>query len=115
MIPIWGDGKQTRSFMYIDDCVRGTQMITAADDPDPVNLGSAELVTINQLVDIVEEHRRGHPRREYDLTAPQGVRGRSSDNTEILRRHGWEPSTSLAEGLERTYHWIYDEVKQSLA
>jgi GDP-D-mannose 3',5'-epimerase len=115
VIPIWGDGKQTRSFTYIDDCVRGTQLITDGDDPNPVNLGSAELVTINQMVDIVEGIAGVTLRREYDLTAPQGVRGRSSDNTEILRRHGWEPSTSLAEGLERTYHWIYDEVKRSLA
>jgi len=114
-IPIWGDGKQTRSFMYIDDCVHGTQMITDADDPEPVNLGSAELVTINQLVDIVQDIAGITVEREYDLTAPQGVRGRSSDNTEIVRRYGWEPSTTLADGLERTYRWIFDEVKQSLA
>jgi nucleoside-diphosphate-sugar epimerase len=114
-IPIWGDGKQTRSFMYIDDCVYGTQMITDADDPEPVNLGSAELVTINQLVDIVSEIAGITVEREYDLTAPQGVRGRSSDNTEIVRRYGWEPATTLADGLERTYRWIYDEVKKTLA
>ncbi|HLY33526.1 MAG TPA: NAD-dependent epimerase/dehydratase family protein [Jatrophihabitantaceae bacterium] len=113
-IPIWGDGKQTRSFMYIDDCVYGTQMITAADDPVPVNLGSAELVSINQLVDIVQGIAGVTVEREYDLTAPQGVRGRSSDNTEIVRRYGWQPSTTLADGLERTYRWIYDEVKKSL-
>jgi nucleoside-diphosphate-sugar epimerase len=114
-IPIWGDGKQTRSFMYIDDCVYGTQMITDGDDPVPVNLGSAELVTINQLVDIVQDIAGITVEREYDLTAPQGVRGRSSDNTEIVRRYGWEPSTTLADGLERTYRWIFDEVKKSLA
>jgi GDP-D-mannose 3', 5'-epimerase len=115
VIPIWGDGKQTRSFMYIDDCVYGTQMITDADNPEPVNLGSSELVTINQLVDIVEGIAGITLQREYDLTAPQGVRGRSSDNTEIVKRYGWEPSTTLADGLERTYGWVYDEVKKSLA
>jgi len=114
-IPIWGDGKQTRSFMYIDDCVYGTQMITNSDDPEPVNLGSAELVTINQLVDIVSEIAGVTVEREYDLTAPQGVRGRSRDNTEIVRRFGWQPSITLADGLERTYSWIYDEVKKTLA
>jgi GDP-D-mannose 3',5'-epimerase len=115
VIPIWGDGKQTRSFMYIDDCVYGTQMITDADNPEPVNLGSSELVTINQLVDIVEGIAGITLQREYDLTAPQGVRGRSSDNTEIVKRYSWEPSTTLADGLERTYGWVYDEVKKSLA
>jgi nucleoside-diphosphate-sugar epimerase len=114
VIPIWGDGKQTRSFMYIDDCVFGTQLITGSDDPTPVNLGSDELVTINQLVDIVEGIAGVTLEREYELTAPQGVRGRSSDNTEIKARFGWAPPTSLADGLERTYRWVYDEVKKSL-
>ena len=114
-IEIWGDGQQTRSFMYIDDCVHGTQMITAADDPNPVNLGSDELVTINQLVDIVEKIAGITLERKYNLTAPQGVRGRSSDNTEILRRYGWAPATPLAEGLERNYRYVYDEVKKTLA
>jgi nucleoside-diphosphate-sugar epimerase len=115
VIPIWGDGTQTRTFMYIDDCVTGAQMITAGDSPEPVNLGSDELVSINQMVDIVEQIAGVTLERQYDLSAPQGVRGRSSDNTEILRRYGWEPSTTLADGLERTYRWIYDEVKQSLS
>jgi GDP-D-mannose 3',5'-epimerase len=114
-IPIWGDGKQTRSFTYIDDCVRGTQLITNADDPNPVNLGSDELVSINEMVDIVEDIAGITLKRQYDLTAPQGVRGRSIDNTEIERRYGWVPSTTLADGLERTYAWIFDEVKKSLA
>jgi nucleoside-diphosphate-sugar epimerase len=114
-IEIWGDGKQTRSFMYIDDCVRGTQMITASDYAEPVNLGSAELVTINEMVDIVEQIAGIRLERRYDLSAPQGVRGRSSDNTEIRRRFGWEPSISLATGLERTYAWVSDQVRQSLA
>ena len=114
-IEIWGDGRQTRSFTYIDDCVHGTRMISDADDPNPVNLGSDELVTINQLVDIVEAIAGISVERQYNLGAPQGVRGRSSDNTEILRRYGWAPSTSLTDGLERTYRWVYDEVKRSMS
>jgi GDP-D-mannose 3',5'-epimerase len=113
-IEIWGDGEQTRTFMYIDDCVRGTRMITSSDDPEPVNLGSDELVSINQMVDIVEKIAGITVTRRHNLTAPQGVRGRSSDNTEIVRRFGWAPSTPLADGLERTYAWIYDEVTKSL-
>jgi nucleoside-diphosphate-sugar epimerase len=114
VIEIWGDGEQTRTFMYIDDCVYGTRMITESDDPDPVNLGSDELVSINELVSIVEEIAGVTLERRHDLSAPQGVRGRSSDNTEIKRRFGWAPSTSLREGLERTYAWIHDEVKATL-
>jgi len=114
-IDIWGDGKQTRTFMYIDDCVHGIRMITDGDDPDPVNLGSDELVSINELVDIVSGIAGITVERSHDLSAPQGVRGRSSDNTEIVRRYGWAPSISLADGLERTYRWVYDEVKRSLA
>jgi nucleoside-diphosphate-sugar epimerase len=115
VIPIWGDGTQTRTFMYIDDCVHGTQMILNGDDPRPVNLGSDEKVSINELVDIVEQIAGVTLEREYDLTAPQGVRGRSSDNTEIVARYGWAPSTKLHDGLERTYKWIYDEVSKTLA
>ncbi len=113
-IPIWGDGRQTRSFTYIDDCVYGTQLITDGDDPNPVNLGSDELVTINEMVDIVEGIAGVTLARVYDLSAPQGVRGRSSDNTAIVRRYGWAPSTTLTDGLERTYAWIFDEVKKTL-
>ena len=114
-IEIWGDGKQTRTFTYIADCVKGTRMITEGDYSEPVNLGSDELVTINQMVDIVEQIAGVALDRTHNLTAPQGVRGRSSDNTEMLRRYGWAPSTTLADGLERTYRWVYDEVKRSLA
>jgi len=96
--------------MYIDDCVAGSQMITAGDSAEPVNLGSAELVTINQLVDIVEDIAGVRLRREHDLSAPQGVRGRNSDNTMIQRLYGWEPSVSLRDGLEKTYAWIHDQV-----
>jgi len=113
-LEIWGDGEQTRSFMYIDDCLRGTKMIMAADSADPVNLGSSELVSINQLADIVEEIAGIHCRRSYRLHAPQGVRGRNSDNTQIMAAYGWEPSISLADGLERTYQWVHDEVKRSM-
>jgi GDP-D-mannose 3', 5'-epimerase len=114
-IEIWGDGKQTRTFTYIADCVKGTRMITDGDSGEPVNLGSDELVTINQMVDIVEQIAGVTLERNHNLSAPQGVRGRSSDNTEMLRRYGWAPSTSLADGLERTYRWVFDEVKRSLA
>jgi GDP-D-mannose 3',5'-epimerase len=109
-IEIWGDGHQTRSFMYIDDCVQGTQMITKGDSPIPVNLGSAELVSINQLVDIVEDIAGVRLDRRHNLDAPQGVRGRNSDNTLMRQIYGWEPSISLRDGLERTYSWIYDEL-----
>jgi nucleoside-diphosphate-sugar epimerase len=114
-IEIWGDGKQTRTFTYVADCVKGTRMITDGEYSEPVNLGSDELVTINQMVDIVEQIAGVTLERSHNLTAPQGVRGRSSDNTEMIRRYGWAPSTSLADGLERTYRWVYDEVKRSLA
>jgi nucleoside-diphosphate-sugar epimerase len=109
-IEIWGDGEQTRSFMYIDDCVEGTLRITGSDVTEPLNLGSNELVTINQLVDIAEDIAGIELERHYKLDAPQGVRGRNSDNTLIQRELGWEPSTSLADGLERTYRWIHDQM-----
>jgi GDP-D-mannose 3', 5'-epimerase len=109
MITIWGSGQQTRSFMYIDDCIRGTQAIMASDIEDPINLGSSELVTINQLVDMVEEIAGVKLKRNYDLTAPKGVNGRNSDNTRIQLLLGWEPSIPLAEGLRKTYAWIYDQ------
>ena len=109
-IEIWGDGEQTRSFMYIDDCLLGTTRIMESDILDPINLGSSELVTINQLVDIVEEIAGVRLKRRYDLDAPKGVRGRNSDNTLIRERLGWEPSTPLGDGLEKTYAWIYDEL-----
>jgi nucleoside-diphosphate-sugar epimerase len=109
-IEIWGDGHQTRSFMWIDDCVKGTQMIMDGDFVEPLNLGSSELVSINQLVDIVEDIAGVKLKRRHDLKAPKGVNGRNSDNTLIQRIFGWEPSTRLREGLERTYAWIYDQM-----
>ena len=113
-IEIWGDGEQTRSFMYIDDCLHGTQMILAGDSPEPVNLGSSELVSINQLVDIVEEIAGVRLQRHYNLDAPKGVRGRNSDNTLIRQVYGWEPSVSLRDGLERTYAWVFDQARAAL-
>ena len=113
-IPIWGDGEQTRSFMYVDDCLQGSQLILRGDSPEPVNLGSSELVSINGLVDIVEGIAGIRCEREYQLDAPQGVRGRNSDNTQILETYGWEPSITLLDGLEQTYRWVYDQVKLSL-
>jgi nucleoside-diphosphate-sugar epimerase len=107
-IEIWGDGTQTRSFMYIDDCIRGTLAIAASDILDPINLGSSELVTINQLVDIAEEIGGVRLARTYNLSAPKGVNGRNSDNTRIRDALGWEPSIKLRDGMERTYRWIHD-------
>ena len=109
-IEIWGDGEQTRSFMYIDDCLKGTLDIMASDIAEPINLGSSRLVSINQLVDIVERIAGVKLKRRYVLDAPLGVRGRNSDNTLILARLGWEPSITLEDGLERTYRWIYDQM-----
>ena len=109
-IEIWGDGEQTRSFMYIDDCIRGTSMIAGGPHAEPINLGSSELVTINHLVDIVESIAGVELERRYRLEAPQGVRGRNSDNTLIKQRFGWEPSVALADGMEKTFAWIYDQL-----
>jgi GDP-D-mannose 3',5'-epimerase len=108
-IEIWGDGSQTRSFMYIDDCIHGTLAIAGSGILEPINLGSSELVTVNQLVDIVEEIAGIELRRSYNLGAPKGVNGRNSDNTMIRRELGWEPSIRLRDGMERTYRWIHDE------
>ena len=109
-IEIWGDGHQTRSFMYIDDCTKGTQMIMESDIHEPINLGSSELVTINQLVDIVEEIAGVKLERKYDLNAPKGVNGRNSDNTKIHSYLGWEPSIRLKNGMAKTYEWIETEM-----
>jgi nucleoside-diphosphate-sugar epimerase len=109
-IEIWGDGKQTRSFMYIDDCTRGTQAIMESEIHEPINLGSSELVTINQLVDIVEDIAGVKLDRRYKLDAPKGVNGRNSDNTKIVNYLGWEPSIRLKDGLAKTYEWIAKEM-----
>lgn len=112
-IEIWGDGFQTRSFMYIDDCVKGTQMIAQSQILEPINLGSSELVTINELVDLAESFAGIKLKRHHKLNAPLGVRGRNSDNTLILDRLHWEPSITLSQGLEKTYRWIYDQMVKS--
>lgn len=109
-IEIWGDGEQSRSFMYIDDCVEGTLRLTASDVDEPLNIGSSELVTINQLVDIVEGFEGITLERDYKLDAPQGVRGRNSDNTLIQQKLGWEPSIPLREGMRKTYDWIKQQM-----
>jgi len=112
-IEIWGDGEQTRSFMYIDDCLKGTLDIMASNIQEPINLGSSQLVTINQLVDIVERIAEIKVQRRYDLNAPKGVRGRNSDNSRIRSLLDWEPAIQLEDGLEKTYRWIYDQIASS--
>jgi nucleoside-diphosphate-sugar epimerase len=111
VIDIWGDGQQTRSFMYIDDCIHGINAIFASDILEPINLGSSELVTVNQLVDIVEDIAGITLERRYQLDAPKGVNGRNSDNTKIREYLGWEPSIRLRDGMERTYAWIREEYR----
>jgi nucleoside-diphosphate-sugar epimerase len=109
-IEIWGDGRQTRSFMYIDDCTRGIVEIFESEITEPINLGSSELVTINQLVDIAEEIAGVKLKRLYDLSAPRGVNGRNSDNTLIRKYLGWEPSTLLRDGMIKTMAWIEQQM-----
>jgi GDP-D-mannose 3',5'-epimerase len=113
-IEIWGDGEQSRSFMYIDDCLVGTQRILGSDVVEPLNLGSEELVTINQLVDLVEGIAGVKLERRYDVSAPKGVRGRNSDNAMIRRELGWAPSVTLKDGMTKTYAWVLEQVKARL-
>ena len=109
-IEIWGDGLQTRSFMYITDCLKGIDLITDSETwHDPINLGSDEGVTINQLVDVVEDIAGVKLKRTHNLNAPLGVNGRNSDNTLIKKVFGWAPDTKLRDGMEQTYKWIYDD------
>jgi nucleoside-diphosphate-sugar epimerase len=114
-IEIWGDGKQTRSFTYIDDCVKGTLLLMQSDVRDPVNIGSSELVTIDDLYTIAMGFANVRLERRYILNAPRGVNGRNSDNSLILEKLGWAPQTSLADGLKRTYDWIRSEMTASAA
>ena len=111
-IEIWGDGKQTRSFMYIDDCVEGLLRLMDSDYHEPLNLGTDELVTINELVDMVSAAAGKKLVKRHDPTKPQGVRGRNSDNTRLKRVLGWAPSISLEDGLAVTYRWIEDELRK---
>lgn len=110
-IEIWGDGHQTRSFTFIDDGIEGTRRLADSDITTPLNIGSSEMVTVNELVDLVSDIAGVELERRHDLTAPQGVRGRNSDNSEIRERLGWEPSIGLRAGLERTYEWIVAQVR----
>ena len=109
-IVIWGDGHQTRSFMYIDDCIKGIQDIMYSNIEEPINLGSSEMVSINELVDIVEDIAGYKLKRTYDLNAPKGVRGRNSENTLIKKYLGWEPSIPLRKGMKKTYDWIQEQI-----
>ena len=111
-IEIWGSGEQTRSFMYIDDCLKGIDLIMRSDIIDAINLGSSEAVSINELVDLAEDIAGIKLRRRYKLDAPKGVNGRNSDNTLIQQLLGWQPNTPLRAGLEKTYHWIYDQYQR---
>ena len=109
-IDIWGDGLQTRSFTYVDDCVEGIYRIMRSEHARPLNLGSDRLVTIDELVDLVSSIAGKSLVKKHDLTKPQGVRGRNSDNEECRAVLGWEPATSLEDGLRETYRWIETQV-----
>ncbi len=112
-IEVWGDGQQTRSFMYIDEGLKGTQTLMNSDVTEPINIGSSEKVSINQLVDVVEEIAGIKLRRRFNLSAPRGVNGRNSDNTLIKQVFGWEPDTRLRNGMEKTYAWIFDQMTRA--
>ena len=114
-IEIWGDGHQTRSFMYVDDCTQGVAAIYESDILEPINLGSSEMVTINQLVDVAEEIAGVKLKRNYKLDAPKGVNGRNSDNTLIQKYLGWEPSIRLRDGMEKTMAWIEEQMLAGVA
>ncbi|MDB4783101.1 NAD-dependent epimerase/dehydratase family protein [Verrucomicrobiales bacterium] len=111
-IEVWGDGEQTRTFMYIDDCITGLDKLMESDFSDPINLGRSELVSINQLIDIISEIAGVEVEREHNLDAPQGVRGRNSDNSLILDKLKWEPEVNLKTGLVQTYAWIEEQIER---
>jgi GDP-D-mannose 3', 5'-epimerase len=112
-IDIWGDGEQTRSFMYVDDCVEGLLRLMSSDYREPLNLGSDRLITINELVEVIAQIAGKRLIRRHDLSKPQGVRGRNSDNRRLRQILGWEPSTSLEQGLTLTYQWIENELRRA--
>lgn len=112
-IEVWGDGNQTRSFLYIDDCLEGIYRLTQSDYPHPINIGSDRLVTINELIDIIARIAGKTIRKRYALSKPQGVRGRNSDNTRVREVLGWDPKFSLEEGLEKTYRWIESQLRKA--
>lgn len=110
LIEIWGDGEQTRSFTYIDDCIKGSIMLMNSDVREPLNVGSSEMVSINSMVEIIESIAEVELERKYNLAAPKGVRGRNSDNTRIQNLLNWQPSISLRAGLSETYKWVEEQV-----
>ena len=110
-INVWGDGKQTRSFMFIDDCIKGILKIFYSDYSKPINLGSSEKVSINKMINIVEKIAKYKIKKNYQLNKPKGVRGRSSDNSLIKKLLNWEPKTKLVDGLGITYNWIFLNIK----
>jgi len=112
-IEIWGDGRQTRSFCYVRDCVEGLYRLMDSDYFEPLNLGQDRMVTVNELVDMISEIAGKTLIKKYDLSKPQGVRGRNSDNSKLREVLKWEPTISLEEGLEATYRWIWDELKKN--
>lgn len=112
-IEVWGDGEQTRSFMYIDDCVEGLIRIMASEYPEPLNLGTDELITINELVNLVARIAGKRITKRHNLTGPQGVRGRNSNNTRLRKVLGWEPSVALERGLAVTFEWIAEQVRSN--
>tara|TARA_B100000965_G_scaffold398157_1_gene415843 strand:+ start:232 stop:1224 length:993 start_codon:yes stop_codon:yes gene_type:complete len=111
-IEVWGDGEQTRSFMYIDDCITGLDKLMESDFSDPINLGRSEMVSINELIDMISDIAGVKVERNHDLNAPQGVRGRNSDNSLILEKLGWEPEVDLKTGLATTYAWIEEQIER---
>jgi GDP-D-mannose 3', 5'-epimerase len=113
VVEVWGDGKQTRSYCYVDDCVEGIHRLMRSDYPGPLNLGQDRLVTIDDLVDIVADIAGKRLQKRYDLSKPQGVRGRNSDNTRLREVLGWEPRVSLEKGLEHTYQWIRSQLAEA--
>jgi nucleoside-diphosphate-sugar epimerase len=113
-IEIWGDGEQTRSFTYIDDTIKGIHLLMESDFQDPINLGSDEMVSINQMVSMVEQIAGIKLTRNYQLNAPKGVRGRNSDNTLIRKELSWAPSVKLLDGLEKNYTWILEQLNSKL-
>ena len=112
-IEIWGDGRQTRSYMYVDDCVEGLLRLMASHHDQPLNLGTEELVSVDELVDLISAIAGKRLRKKHDLGKPQGVRGRNSDNTRLRQVLGWEPPTRLQQGLPLTYHWIEEELRRA--
>ncbi|HLJ50808.1 MAG TPA: NAD-dependent epimerase/dehydratase family protein [Bryobacteraceae bacterium] len=112
-IDVWGDGEQTRSYCYIDDCVEGLQLLMNSDHHEPINLGQDRMISINQLVDMIAAIAGKTIHKVYDCSRPQGVRGRNSDNTRLRQTLGWEPSVSLETGLARTYEWIHAQLMRA--